>query len=181
MPPNNFWNNEMKKKVILVFGMMLLVGCSAKYNAAEVTKNTEQLIKNKKVLIAQPENGTYDAKVYSQSGAMTAMAVRTAFSRYTDDAAVISTCATQECLQNSQQMKDGYYVIPQILHWEDRATEWSGLPDKIEVKITVYNAQSNNVIASTILNGRSKWLTFGGDHPQDLLPQPINEYVASLY
>ncbi|WP_254924651.1 DUF4823 domain-containing protein [Aeromonas sp. A35_P] len=29
--------------------------------------------------------------------------------------------------------------------------------------------------------GKSKWATFGGDHPQDLLPEPTEKYVNSLY
>ncbi|ELW8199044.1 DUF4823 domain-containing protein, partial [Yersinia enterocolitica] len=67
------------------------------------------------------------------------------------------------------------------LHWEDRATEWSGKPDIIAIKITVYNAASDNIISSTIINGKSKWATFGGDHPQDLLAKPVSEYISSLY
>jgi hypothetical protein len=31
------------------------------------------------------------------------------------------------------------------------------------------------------VSGRSGWATLGGDHPQDLLPKPVGEYVASLF
>jgi Domain of unknown function (DUF4823) len=74
-----------------------------------------------------------------------------------------------------------YYVVSEILHWEDHATEWSGLPDKIEVKIMVYDGGTGKELASTLIAGESKWATFGGDHPQDLLPEPLNSYVESLY
>ena len=164
-----------------MLGMMILAGCTAKYKTMDVTTNTERLVKNKQVRIVQPANGTYESQVYSNSGLMTAQAVKTAFAHYANDVAVVQACATLDCAREQQPLNDGYYVIPEILHWEDRATQWSGIPDKIEVKITVYNASGNNVLASTILKGSSKWLTFGGDHPQDLLAQPINGYVASLY
>ena len=62
-----------------------------------------------------------------------------------------------------------------------RATEWSGIPDKIEVKIIVYDGGTGKEVGSTLISGRSKWATFGGDHPQDLLPEPLNSYVESLY
>lgn len=68
-----------------------------------------------------------------------------------------------------------------ILHWEDRATEWSGKKDKIEIKLSIYGAEGNQEIAGTIIGGKSKWATFGGDHPQDLLPEPIQAYVDTLY
>jgi hypothetical protein len=71
--------------------------------------------------------------------------------------------------------------VPEILHWEDRATEWSGIPDRVEVKLLVLEAQGNKEIASIVISGKSKWATFGGDHPQDLLPEPIKQYVESLY
>ena len=170
----------MNKK-IMILGVLFLTGCSAKYNSTEVTKSTELLLKNKPVIISNPVDGTYETKVYTGSGGSTAQAVKSAFSRYTDDVVIYSGCADHSCLLKNKPLNEGYYVVPQILHWEDRATEWSGIPDKIEVKITVYNVLTDKVIASTILNGKSNWATFGGDHPQDLLPEPINNYVASLY
>jgi hypothetical protein len=51
----------------------------------------------------------------------------------------------------------------------------------LEIKLSIYAAGNGDVLASTVLAGRSKWATFGGDHPQDLLPDPLSEYVGSLY
>ncbi|MEL0550759.1 uncharacterized protein DUF4823 [Raoultella sp. BIGb0399] len=171
----------MKKILLLALGGLLLSGCSAKYQSAEVTKSTELLMKNKPVVIAQPENGVYQTTVYNGSGATSAQAVLAAFSHYTDNASVVPVCSTLSCLKEKHTLTEGYYVVPQILHWEDRATEWSGIPDRMELKITVYNSATDHVVASSILSGKSKWATFGGDHPQDLLPQPVNNYIASLY
>lgn len=171
----------MKKFLIVIMNVLVLVGCSSKYKTVEVTKNTELLIKSKPVVISGSVDGNYEGKSYSGSGEATAQAVRSAFSQYTDNALILSQCSELTCVQKHHPLSEGYYVVPQILHWEDRATEWSGIPDKIEVKVTVYSAATAKIIASTILNGSSKWATFGGDHPEDLLPEPINNYIASLY
>lgn len=171
----------MNKVLMVIAGIIVLTGCSSKYKSVEVTKSTELLIKSKPVVISGSADGSYEGKPYSGSGEATEQAVRSAFSRYTDNAVIVSQCNELVCLQKHNPLSEGYYVVPQILHWEDRATEWSGIPDKIEVKVTVFNAATSKVIASTILNGSSKWATFGGDHPQDLLPEPVNNYVASLY
>jgi hypothetical protein len=40
---------------------------------------------------------------------------------------------------------------------------------------------SGKEIASVVLSGKSRWATFGGDHPEDLLPEPVGQYVATLY
>jgi hypothetical protein len=68
-----------------------------------------------------------------------------------------------------------------ILHWEDRATEWSGIPDKVEIRIDVIESARGDTIDSAIVKRKSGLATFGGDHPQDLLPKPVEDYVASLY
>ncbi|WOA51920.1 DUF4823 domain-containing protein [Dickeya solani] len=39
----------------------------------------------------------------------------------------------------------------------------------------------DHLYTSVILSGKSKFVTFGGDHPQDLLPDSINNYISSLY
>ncbi|ASV55276.1 hypothetical protein LJPFL01_1913 [Lelliottia jeotgali] len=171
----------MKKIVVISLGCLLLTGCSAKYNNVSVTKNTEQLARNKPVSIATPVDGIYETTTYRGSGSTTAQTTKAAFERYSNEVLAVPECSGLECLKDKGKLNEGYYVVPQILHWEDRATEWSGIPDKMEVKITVYDAKTSSVISSTILSGKSKWATFGGDHPQDLLPEPINNYVSSLY
>jgi hypothetical protein len=36
------------------------------------------------------------------------------------------------------------------------------------------------VVESSTFTGRSKYMTFGGDHPQELLAEPLSEYVAGF-
>ena len=74
-----------------------------------------------------------------------------------------------------------YLVYPTILHWEDRATEWSGRSDKVEIKVVVVDVLTGNTITGSIIKGSSGLATFGGDHPQDLLPGPVNQFVSTLY
>jgi hypothetical protein len=72
-------------------------------------------------------------------------------------------------------------LYPQILQWEDRATEWSGKPDIAAVKLSVLSTDTGALLDSVIIEGKSGLATFGGDHPQDLLPKPMAEYAASLF
>jgi Domain of unknown function (DUF4823) len=107
--------------------------------------------------------------------------VKAAFSRFSNNVLVSEQCLGLDCLKIMPTERFEYYVEPEILRWEDRATEWSGKPDKIEIKISVYNARLGTEVASSVLSASSKWATFGGDHPQDLLPEPLTKYVESLY
>jgi len=169
------------RNVLLLFVAILLSGCAAKYNQVDLHTPTSNLVNGKSVLIATPQNGSYGDRVYSSSGRTTALAVNAAFAKFSNNIKVSKNCSEFKCLKNNESTQIDYYVIPEILHWEDRATEWSGKPDKIEVKVSVYNSETENELASTIIKGKSKWATFGGDHPQDLLAEPLNAYIESLY
>ncbi len=165
----------------LLAAICFVSGCASTYEQTPLKTPTQQLQSGKSILIATPKNGFYENKEYPASGRMTALAIHAAFARYANNVAVSSECSNLDCLKNSQSAAVDYFVVPEILHWEDRNTEWSGKKDKLEIKVAVYDAADGTELSNIIISGESKWATFGGDHPQDLLPEPINQYVASLY
>lgn len=173
----------MKKTLMLLilFVVMILVGCSPNYNHQKLQSVDQKLDSSEGVLISIPENGWYENTEYRNSGKMTANAVRAAFSKYTSRVDVTNKCHGDDCFGIIDFEKYGYYVKPEILHWEERATEWSGIPDQIEIQLAVYDVITKEELANYSYTGKSKWLTFGGDHPQDLLPEPTNRNVRKLY
>lgn len=167
------------RKISALFALVLVSGCSAKYMQNDLSVPDSKLLSGKSVIIATPTNGRYGNENYQASGEMTASATRAAFARYSNRITVSASCSDIDCLKNQQSFD--YYVVPEILHWEDRATEWSGLPDRVEIKVAIYDGETFETLASTIFSGKSKLATFGGDHPQDLLQEPLNSYIESLY
>jgi len=129
-----------------------------------------------------PADGAYGDNVYRGSGQNTAQIIYSAFVKHTRATKVGHSMQSFEAAREAA-IKGGqnYLVYPSILHWEDRATEWSMIPDKVEIKIEVIDVATGDAIASTIVKAKSGIATFGGDHPQDLLPKPIEEFVSSLY
>ena len=164
----------------LLLAIGLAYGCASTYEQVDVTAPSAKLQQGKSIMIATPSDGSYASSSYSGSGNMTAVAVNAAFARYSDNISVSTECKDIECLKTQSTSVD-YFVVPEILQWEDRNTEWSGKKDKLEVKLSVFDAADGATLATTIISGTSKWMTFGGDHPQDLLPEPLNKYVESLY
>lgn len=169
----------------LLIALSLALGlsaCASTYTNQVVTAPTAKLERGRAVVVATPKNGSYGGKDYPASGRQTANAVRAAFAKFSDKVVVNIRCSDLACLQaESANGGDAYLVVPEILHWEDRNTEWSGIPDRVEVKIVIADSRRHAEVASTVIAGKSKWATFGGDHPQDLLPEPIGQYVQSLY
>lgn len=168
-----------------LFALALLsfstAACTSTYDYQNMAPPSAQLNSKKSVLISVPKNGRYETTVYENSGEMTADIISNAFSNYSSKVAVTKDCQGSNCLKLASNKKHGYYVEPKILHWEDRATEWSGKLDRIEVEISIYDIKTQKKLDSSSFKASSKWASFGGDHPQDLLHDPIMKYVRSLY
>jgi len=171
----------MYQRILLALSFFLMISCASTYKHSEVQPPSARLDSSKGVLISIPEDGWYGEIRYHNSGSMTANAIRAAFSKNAKRAEITNECKEDECLNDIDFDKYAYYVRPVILHWEDRATEWSGKSDQIEIQIIIFDAITKEELANASYTGKSKWATFGGDHPQDLLAEPTNEYVNNLY
>jgi len=167
-------------QLVLVL-ISFITGCNSTYTQSELHTPTTNLDASLGVLISTPEDGWYGNTQYRNSGRMTANAIRAAFSKHTSNVTISRECHGDDCLDNIDVEKFGYYVKPEILHWEERNTEWSGKPDRIEIQMVVFDSATQEELANSSYTGKSKWLTFGGEHPQDLLSEPTNEYVGNLY
>lgn len=171
----------MHLRIILATVLLLTVGCASSYRHSDHKVQAQKLNPSAGVLILVPADGWYGSIQYPKTGMMTGRAVEAAFSKHAKRVELVSGCDIDECLRAIDVQQYGYFVWPKILHWEERATEWSAKPDRIEIQITVYDARTKIEIANSSYTGKSKLTTFGGDHPQDLLPKPTNAYVSSLY
>lgn len=159
-----------------------LSGCADSHQWSPHQSGAVQLKRTDKVYIVTPTDGEYGDRVYNGSGRNTAQILYAAFSRRSGAVTIGSKASNlEEALETAKRSEQDFVVLPTILHWEDRATEWSMIPDKVEVKIEIIQVSSGSVIGSGIADGKSGVATFGGDHPQDLLPEPIEAFVSSLY
>ncbi len=171
----------------LTISLALLVtvtGCSSstKVSRAEGLTKAPTLDRQGAVYVMVPANGVYGGAEYKGSGGFTSQAIRNAFTPFAsrvDIAEVVEP--NSAAMLRAKSGRYQYLVDAAILHWEDRNTEWSGKPDVIGVRITLFDVASARSIDVVQLDAKSKWATLGGDHPQDLLADPINAYVASLY
>lgn len=146
-----------------------LAGCVSKYAVDSVNVPSAKLNPQGGVYVMLPIDGRYGSKTYAGSGLATAQAISAALQSHTNK---VRQAAEVEDLDRAKKAAAAsgfsYVFEPQILHWEDRATEWSGIPDKITIRYTVHEISTGSVVASTTSRASSKWATFGGDHPQEI-------------
>lgn len=169
----------------LAIGLLPLAvpGCSSKYRVDSYEKPVTELSRQEGFYVTLPADGSYDGQVYERSGTYTAQAVTNALLAHAQKVETGIVPGEDLSSARAHAREQGLYCVFQttILHWEDRATEWSGIPDKITLKFLVVDAASGQPVSSTVTSASSKWGTFGGDHPQDLLPTPAKLFVDQLF
>lgn len=170
-------------RVFAALGLMsVLAGCADSHDWTPQQNGSARIAASDRVWVSTPADGEYGNHVYRSSGRNTAKIIYDAAStksRYVRIGGVAENF--EDAVSQAQRADQDVLIFPTILHWEDRATEWSMIPDKVEVKVDVVNISTGDVISSGVIKGSSGLATFGGDHPQDLLPEPVAEFVSSLF
>jgi Domain of unknown function (DUF4823) len=173
----------MRHMIIASLALLGLCGCA---DTTQLVRqpgvNTVKLAPNDSIYVALPRDGAYGDEIYQGSGLTTAQTILSSFAKRARRAEIAQTFQPYDAvLATARNIVAKYLVNPTILHWENRATEWNGIPDRIEVKIEVIDVPTDSTAASVIIKGKSGLATLGGDNPQDLLPKPVEEFVSGLY
>lgn len=171
----------MKTLATLSFIVLFLAGCGGAEVKPKSNSLHSLLDKKKVVLISTPADGSFATKPYVGSGAIAADAIKKAFAKIGVTAVVTDQCHAATCFALDDIKKYGYYLRPEIVQWEDRETEWTGMPDKVEIQITIYDLETRAVVGlHSYAERSSKWVK-PGHLPQDLLAKPTRAYIKSLY
>lgn len=171
----------MRTSLILAL-VALLSGCADSHNWSPQQNGSLRITKTDRIYVSTPADGSYGDHVYNGSGRNTSKTIYDAASAKSHLVRIGGLAENfEDAIAEAQRTDQDILIFPTILHWEDRATEWSMIPDKVEIKVEVVQVKSGDVISSGIIKGKSGLATFGGDQPQDLLPEPVSEFVSSLF
>ncbi len=168
----------------LLLVVLLIVGCRANYqvNSLSGTADTPRLDKQKAVYVTVPRDGVHESKPYLGSGQIVAQTVAAAFSRAAARVHIAEKQLTnEEAIAFARGLSAGYVVVPTIAHWEQRATEWSGRPSKMAIRVTILDAMTGDPISQTSIEGRSRIVSLTSTSPESLLRDPLAQYVSGLY
>ena len=132
--------------------------------------------------VTTPPDGRDDRRrTYAGSGGWTASAIAGALRDRGATVILGDTAASlPEAVQAAGVANADYVVYSRITHWSDRATEWSGIPDRITLNMSVHEVATDAVLNRQEIRASSRWATFGGDHPQDLLPELSRRWAETV-
>ena len=172
----------MKKIIstlLLFTAAILMNGCTASYQSEFMTPQT-YMQNQASILIVTPENGRYETIEYPSSGIDVASTLAQELGKYSSKIATIPTPVTINDIGDDVLQQYNYVFIPQILHWEDRATGWSFRPDRIEILFEIYN-NKRELIDAYRIKGRSAYVVWVSKQPKSLLPRPIRTMCEDLF
>lgn len=169
--------------LIGIAGIALATGCQS--TERTVTSNAVErarLEPRGPVYVAIPSDAFFKNNVMIDSGTNTASVVVKAFSRYVKPVYLGRRMETvPEAMSTARRAKCTYLVYPTVLRWEERTTEYSGIRDQVEVKIEVLSVDTADLLHATVISGKGKWLTSGGETPKDILLEPLTKYAATVF
>lgn len=169
----------MKKLVIVL--VLFLAACSSEYKTYSFDAPPQPLSSSEAAYVmmardnfaastGHPELGNTGAG----SGRMVSQIVHSVvLTRFSKSELAETPESLNQALAKARAMGAAYVFEPSIRNWEDWVTVWAGLPDRITIRITVWDAATGKKLASSVERASS----FEVDQPQDLVPQIMKSFL----
>jgi hypothetical protein len=170
--------------LIVLSMLVLMTGCADTHNLvrSNPTGITTKLTPKDSFYIAVSKDVVYGEDKNEGSGLSLSQILQSSIAKRARRVEMGTSHQTfDDALLYARSKSFKYLIYPTILHFEDHATEWNGVPDRVEIKVEVVESTTERLVDSALIDGRSGLGTFGGDKPQDLLPIPIEEFVSGLF
>jgi hypothetical protein len=174
------------KTTLAILTLGVLSACTASYTQRETTgveASAVRLDRDQTVFVAVPADGAYGGRVYAGSGRTVALKTAASFSRYARrvQVAATPTVARDELLAAARSVGARYLVVPSIAHWEQRATEWSGVPSRVSLGMATIDVATGHELRSGFLESRSAVMTLVRPNPDALVQHLVDRHVAEMY
>lgn len=169
----------MKATIFTLFTAIFLTGCASSRPGGEFQKAPFDA--DAPTYVKIPPDPTFEGDKYPGSGVKFARMVSKEMGRkFTDLRSAPGPLTDDEAFQKAAATGCRYLIDPIILHWEDRATQWSGMLDHVTFCIQISDVATREAISSVTVQCQNSWFTFVNDPPEVMLPQPIHDYVDTL-
>jgi len=135
---------------------------------------------NDSVAIMLATDGTYGGKIYRGSGRLMTSRIKQSLIGKVKNAPIVESAALKNAFAYCKKENIPFLIKPSVLHWEDRATNWSALPDIIKIELTLLNSENQAVINTILFNASSSWWTFVNNPSEDMLDETFDEAVRRV-
>lgn len=132
------------------------------------------------VCVMLAADGIYGTRTYAGSGRAVSNRILTAVRAQRPFAQLIEVTDEDQAAQLCVAKGGSYLLSPIILHWEDRATNWSGVRDLIKIEVRLIRIEPRTLVRSTEFEARNNWFTFVNADPSELLDASFDRTIVEL-
>lgn len=174
------------KKFLFVLIVILLSACSSSeikstFESIRLGDLQNPLSKEKNISIEIPSDALFQTTIYKDSGTKTASAFKSEFEKYAKSVKLLSGCHDKQCVSMAKMEDSDYLVSLEILHWEERSTNWSNKADRLNIKITIYDLADEGELTTDYIHTNSFIYSPSDGRVESYLPIIASNYVASLF
>lgn len=169
----------MKKLLFILLSLFLLTSCSSTFQLIQSNKTSIKMELDRDILVTTCKNGFFEDTEYTDSGIKTTKAVENKLRRYANTVTVISETSFSK-IDKQQLLTCNYVIIPELYLWEDRATSWSGKPDKMMLGLTVYD-NTGTKLNHIEIKGESTSMTLDDNDPIELVNEALDMYIRTIF
>lgn len=177
----------MKKFVSALLLAIGLAGCSALpvVTVQPVASGSSFAVEHSAVIcVLVPPDASFEGESYSGSGSEVAEKIRNALKNIGRPSRLVSQVQAN-ALTICGEKEATLVLQPTILHYEDRVTGWSGKPDRVELKLSLYKFDQPDQKRSIFYEAKSStmhsaFFEWGNARPSALLTEDFEHSVRKL-
>ena len=172
----------MKKNLLITVVCFFLAGCATQYNIKDIHSQNKPIFKTQdKIILVAQNDGTYNNIKYDHTGlTVIGMFANSLISYFAYVSTYEKYLQLNEAIELAKKDDFDYLFYYTILHWEDRATEWSGIRDRASIRILIINPEDGNFLNTIIVSGAGTWWTLCGYKPQDIFRYAMADFIKNL-
>jgi hypothetical protein len=169
------------KPFYLIPTLLILTACISfpDVESTEISGAFKPVTNQHPICIKTPGDPSFQQNVYLGAGNLIAEKVRSGVEKTGRRAFLIDDPAKAEVAGCR------LVIDPQIIEYEDRVTGWSGLPDRISLRLSLFSITDKTSQRSLIYTAKSSvmgsgFLEWGNATPASLLQQKFYDGVAAM-
>lgn len=170
----------MDKRIFAVIVLLLAALSCATSRTTVLAPQKAEIDKTKPIYVMQAKDGAYGGTVYAGSGLNVSKSVLRTLRQLQPLAQLVEKTDEADAIKAAKEKGATYLIIPDLSHWEPRATQWSGYRTKIEVELRILSLEPVEVISSRSYYGTNNSITFFNTKPEDLLDHDFDEFVLKF-
>ena len=146
---------------VSIIGIFLLVsmGCATSRTNTQIPLKSE-IDKTKVIYVMQAKDGAYGGTAYKGSGLDVSKIILRTLRKVQPLAQLVEETNESDAAKMAKEKGASYLIVPDLLHWEDRATAWSGYRDKVKIELRLLSLDPIEVISSQSITLQTIQLQF---------------------